>query len=101
MSGRKRKRPRPEPTNGPLKSRQVMIKSHRPELEPRGGDIYECPCGCNKFLLWRINSHRSPHLQCVRCGAVFCTGPECNHEDDEDRELRAEMKGKPSPDDKG
>lgn len=93
MSDRNRRRRRPEPATGPLHGKQVMIKSHRPELEPRVGVVYECPCGCNKFLLWKIATHKDPHIQCVACGAVFCSGPDCKHEDDEDAELLKEGGG--------
>lgn len=95
MSKQPRRRPRMGKTGGTIRSRRVVIQSGRPELESRIGYIMQCVCGSDRWLVWILETHQSPHLQCVDCGDVYCMGEDCGHEEEDDRKTAAELEEPP------
>lgn len=68
-------------------SRQVVIRSHLPHVEPRSGLVCVCPdCEGEVFAIWQIDGQTALHLQCVNCGQVYCCGHDCAEEAREDAE---------------
>lgn len=83
-----------EPSAGHgIQQKPVTIQSGMEGVEPRQGHMGVCPCQCDKWLIWQIKGHQSPHLQCANCGAVFCLGLDCKHEAAEDSALLQEGGG--------
>lgn len=68
-----------------LKERETLIDSHDPSVESRMGSVIQCECGSEVFHLFIIKGHDHPHIQCARCGDVFCPrGGSCDRESKED-----------------
>jgi len=59
-----------------VKTRPIELKSLADGALARA-ELFICEaCGGELFLIYQIEGHKHPHLQCAECGASYCTGEE-------------------------
>ena len=58
-----------------MKTKPAKIGSHDPRVPPEQGEVCVCEdCGHETWVVFTLRGGAHPHLQCSRCGAVYCQG---------------------------
>jgi hypothetical protein len=70
-----------------------MVQSEIDGVESRGANVARCHCDSEAFAVFVIHGQDHPHLQCLLCGWVYCTGGACAEEAAEDERLKQEGGG--------
>ena len=63
-----------------IKFKDVLLRSHREDIEPRSGQVAVCECGAEVFHIFVVAGQEHLHLQCVECGLAFCPEGKCEAE---------------------
>lgn len=61
-------------------SREILVGSHREDIESSMATQFACDCGTPLFNLIKINDQHHSHVSCVACGHMYCVGGTCDND---------------------